>query len=557
MDAAYKYCGVFVLWITLTHVVVAQNVPPLERIISITCTDDPVEKVLKVISKEAKVVFSYATADLDKDQRITASFKTKTVREVLEQIFKGSIAYKENGKYIILVKNQVPVKTSSSAPKPPFFINGYVVNAATGEKLSGVSVYDEHSLTAAVTDRYGYFNLMLRDPQTTNRLLVTRKNYGDTLLLVREDTYLFLHIPLVPELKPEIPVAIQYDTITRIQRDTVTVYAPVLTDTVFQEPEKQTVDPPAVYKQNDTLLYRLAQASLIPFVGTNRMQSGRVINNFSFNLIGGYAAGVKGVELGGAFNITRVYMQGFQAAGVANINNGRADGVQAAGVLNLQRGKFRGAQVSATANVSLRKMKGIQLAPVFNYARNLRGMQIGFVNVADTLSGVPLGFISYVKRGYHKLEFSADEIFYTNVAFRTGTYKFYNIFTFGIKPENYAGEEDRRTEWTIGYGFGIAPRLFNWLHLNVDLTSNQLSKGEFTPVINLLNKAYLGLEFQPFDQIGIALGVTLNGYLTKQSYNGYYDIFTNYRPEIIKEHSYNNNTHLVMWWGYKAAIRFF
>lgn len=118
-------------------------------------------------------------------------------------------------------------------------------------------------------------------------------------------------------------------------------------------------------------------------------------------------------------------------------------------------------------------------------------------------------------------------------------------------------DEDQRTEWTFGYGFGMAPYIFDWLYLNIDLTCNQLSKGEFTQAINLLNKAYVGLEVQPFDRIGIAFGITLNGHLTNNSYDGYYDIFTDYRPEIIKEQDYNNNTHLTMWWGFKGAIRFF
>lgn len=559
MAVAGKRSLWLVFFMTMAGMGIAQNTPPLERSITLECTDEPVEKVLKLISKEAKVVFSYTAADLGEDNRVTASFKAKTVREVLEQVFKGSLSFKEKGKYIILTKNQPPQKTSAALPKPPFFINGYVVNAATGEKLAGVSIHDVHSLTAAVTDRYGYFNLMLKDPQSVNRLSVARKHYADTTLAVQEDTYVFLNIPLVPEINPEVPVTVMYDTVTRVQRDTVTVFveAPAQQDTIPREPVKQMIDPVSGFQRKDTLAYRLAQASLVPFIGTNGMRSGKIINTFSLNLVGGYSAGVQGIEVGGIFNTTRVRMQGFQAAGGANVNNGRSDGVQVAGGVNIQRGKLRGVQLAGAANVSLKRMKGVQLAPLFNYARNLRGMQIAFVNVADTLRGVPLGFISYVKRGYHKLEFSADEIFYTNISFRTGTHKFYNIFTFGVKPENYAGEEDRRTEWTFGYGFGMAPYIFDWLYLNIDLTSNQLSKGEFTKAINLLNKAYIGLEIQPFDRIGIAFGVTLNGYLTKDSYDGYYDIFTNYRPKIIKEHSYNNNTHLVMWWGYKAAIRFF
>lgn len=572
----------------LTTASMAQNIPLLERVVTVEFSDESVEKALKKISKEAKITFSYTSADIDIEQNVTASFKTKTVREILELIFRGSVSFKEKGKYIILTKvPSAPKKTSAAQPKQPFFINGYFVDGATGGKISGVSIYDTRTLTAAVTNEFGYFSMMLKEPQEENRLAVSRKSYTDTILVVKEDTYIFLTIPLSPEVKPEIAPIVKYDTISTIQRDTVFVtQAPPKNDSVpafLLKPPFVLSDPP------DTLYYKKVQGSIVPFVGTNGKYSAKTVNDYSFNLVGGYSAGtrkfevagifninlgdvsyfqlaghanfnegrMRGFQVAGLFNTNRKGIKGFQVAGIANVNNGRSDGAQLAGITNIQTKQFRGAQVAGIANISKRRMKGIQVAPFFNYASNLKGMQIGFINVADTLRGVPIGFISYVKRGYHKLEISADEIFYTNIAFRTGTHKFYNIFTFGIKPETDPNDEDRSTEWTFGYGFGMAPYIFDWLSWNFDLTCNQLNKGEFTKAINLLNKAYVGLEVQPFDRIGIAFGVTLNGYLTKNSYDGYYDIFTDYRPEIIKEHEYNNNTRLVMWWGFKGAIRFF
>lgn len=569
----------------------AQNVPLLEKTITIEFNEEPVEKALKKIAKEAKITFSYTSSDIDIEQNVTASYKSKTVREILEQLFRGKVSLKEKGKYIILAKvPPAPEKTSSSVqPKNPFFINGYVLNSVTGEKISGVSLYDTRTFTAAVTNEFGYFNMMLKDPQEENRIAISRKNYTDTLIVLKEDTYVFVTIKLSPEVKPEVPrTVVHYDSVPNVTQDTV-VTPPAVVETI-PEDTAQTIEPVWHTKSmRDTLQYRKAQVSFIPFVGTNGKESARTINDFSFNVLGGYSAGTKVMEVGGLFNIdlldvsytqiaglmnfnegrmrgfqtaglfntNRKGMKGLQVAGIVNVNNGRSYGAQVAGIANIQTKQFKGAQISGIANVSKRRMKGIQIAPIANYASNLKGMQIGLINVADTLRGVPIGFVSYVRNGYHKLEISADEIFYTNIAFRTGTHKFYNIFTFGIKPESDPNDTDRSTEWTFGYGFGTAPQIFDWLYWNFDLTCNQLNKGEFTKAINLLNKAYLGLEVQPFDRIGIAFGITLNGYLTKNSYDGYYDIFTDYRPEIIKEHNYNNNTHLTMWWGFKGAIRFF
>lgn len=587
----YVYVLTFVLFL-LAVAGMAQNIPLLERTVTLELDDEPVEKVLKLISKEAKVTFAYTSAEIDIDQNVSASFKTKTVREILELIFKGNVSFREKGKHIILTKvPPQPKKTSAIQPKIPFFINGYVIDAVTGEKITGVSIYDTRTLTAAVSNEFGYFSMMLREPVEENRLAVSRKNYNDTALVVKEDTYVFIKIPLSPESRPEVPPVVKYDTISKIVTDTVFVAPKVVSDTIQQD-SIVTLEPDWGLSQKDTLLHEKVQGSFFPFVGTNGKESGRTVNDFSFNLVGGYSAGTKMLELGGIFNINlgdvsywqlaglmnfnegrmrgfqaaglfntnRKGVKGFQVAGIANVNNGqsnRSNGAQVAGIINIRTGQFRGAQFAGVMNISKRRMRGIQVAPFVNYASNLKGMQIGFINIADTLRGVPIGFISYVKRGYHKLEISADEIFYTNIAFRTGTHKFYNIFTFGVKPESDPNDEDRSTEWTFGYGFGMAPYIFDWLYLNIDLTSNQLNKGEFTKAINLLNKLYVGLEVQPFDRIGFAFGVTLNGYLTKNSYDGYYDIFTNYRPEIIKDHQYNNNTRLQMWWGLKGAIRFF
>jgi hypothetical protein len=164
-----------------------------------------------------------------------------------------------------------------------------------------------------------------------------------------------------------------------------------------------------------------------------------------------------------------------------------------------------------------------------------------------------LGFFSFVLKGYHKIEISADEVFYTNLAFRTGTSHFYNIFTAGVKPDTF---EDDETHWTFGYGIGTAPRLTRWLSFNIDLTANQIVKGDNFEAINLLNKAFLGLEFEPVKKVALAIGITLNGYVTDTGYGQYPDLFTDYKPDIRYDHTYSNDLNLKMWWGGKVGLRF-
>src|SRR4029077_11946146 len=73
---------------------------------------------------------------------------------------------------------------------------------------------------------------------------------------------------------------------------------------------------------------RPVQVSLVPGVGTHGRLGAQVVNNFSLNVIGGYTAGTKGVELGGIFNIDKKDVSFFQAAGIFNVDGGKMTGVQ-------------------------------------------------------------------------------------------------------------------------------------------------------------------------------------------------------------------------------------
>ena len=330
-------------------------------------------------------------------------------------------------------------------------------------------------------------------------------------------------------------------------------------------------------------LYRRWQISLFPFVGTNHTLSGNVINDYSLNIVGGYGLGVRKLELSGYFNMNRGHvehaqlagtfnlnmasMKGFQGAGSFNINRGTAEAVQVAGafnfngqssqgaqfagLMNLQMKDYRGSQMAAFMNFTGGKITGTQIAGFINYAKHVHGTQIGIINIADSVTGIPLGLINIVKHGYHKIEVSADEVFYTNLAFRTGVPLLHTIITAGIKPDDF-----ENPYWTVGYGIGTAPKLGRWLSLNFDVTANQVSKGNFTPAINILNKLYLGFEVQALPKFALTFGATLNAYVTDTTYDGYTDLFTDYHPEFIYDETSTDNINVKMWWGAKVGLRF-
>ncbi len=72
---------------------------------------------------------------------------------------------------------------------------------------------------------------------------------------------------------------------------------------------------------------------------------------------------------------------GVQISGEMNsVDKGRVAGLQIAGVGNLGA-EVKGVQVGGIFNVASERMGGLQLGGVMNYARNLSGVQIGILNI--------------------------------------------------------------------------------------------------------------------------------------------------------------------------------
>ena len=612
------------IWLMLSAygVPLYAETPLLERTITLTFNQERVDIALEKISQQGNFTFSYSPGILDVTKLVSFSFAGNTVREVLDEIFQGGIQYKIRGNYIILTKG-----VSSSSEK---VYSGYVVDEA-GQRLKNVSVYDPVSLSSAVTDDYGYFQISIDQPSAQDvNLAISKLNYGDTTIAVSHSRTELLKVRI------------------SAQQERIATLADSVGEKIlrFWKTKLQTAN---IENIQDTL-YRTIQVSLVPFIGTNHTLSGNVINEYSFNIFGGYALGVEKLEIGTFFNIDRgdvkgmqyagffnavggktyglqfagfvnldrdsvkgaqlaglinlslngtenfsaagllnvthrdsrgthlaglanvaignqkgVHLAGlfnfstqattpFQGAGLFNFAAGGMNGAQASGLVNFAGGELRGAQVSGLINFAPGKIYGAQVSGLINYATKIHGAQVGFLNITDSIRGVPIGFLSIVAKGYHQLEISADEIFYTNVAFRTGIRQFYNILTVGANPSTLKDED--QALWTFGYGIGTAPRLTRWLNLNFDVTANQIVKGGDLEGLNLLNKFYAGVEFRPLKKLGITVGATLNAYFTDATTNQNTDLFADSHPHIIYEKTYSDDKNVRMWLGGKVGLRF-
>jgi hypothetical protein len=570
--------------------ILAQNVsvPILEREITVSISNEPLEVALSNISREGNFIFSYNPDAINANRRVSISVNQKSVRHTLNVLFNGSVTYKVKGKYIILRRHE-----SGKVQ----MIEGYVYDSKSGHKLTETTVYDKDLLISAITDKYGYFKLELPVGQPRTALYISKEGYSDTLLtpLPGKANYVNVELSLKTLDVGRLKNSKVADTEVRpawlpqwLVPSKIKINTRNLTDTVF----------------------RNIQISVLPFISTNKLLTGSVINNASINLTAGYVQGVRVFELGGFFNIVGNNAGVCQLAGAGNMVGGSFHGVQAAGFINIAktmkgvqasgalnivrkdagvcqlagfgnitRGSFHGIQASGAFNITKdikgcqisgflnhsQKVNGVQLAGAVNNAEEVLGLQIsGFINrakvvkglqlsvinIADSCDGLPIGVFSYVKKGYHKLEFSADEVFYTNLAFRTGVKRFHSILMAGIRPDNFGSPL-----WTYGYGFGTTFGNPDKILFDIDLTNQQVIKGG-DYVGNSLYKFYVGLDKKLTPKTFLAFGITYNFFVSDTKSKNFNSHYSGIIPYSLSDQTFSNGQNLKTWPGAKLSLRF-
>lgn len=273
------------------------------------------------------------------------------------------------------------------------------------------------------------------------------------------------------------------------------------------------------------------------------------------NYLGGEARGVQaagfanvaidsiaGVQAAGFANYSHGN-SGTQAAGFANVNTGRAQGLQAAGFANVTIQESKGGQVAGFANVSTGRSVGVQVSGFLNFANKHTGLQVSVLNYADSLDGIAIGLFSYSKNGYHKFEVSSNETFQTNIAFRTGSRTFYNIFNAGVHWDK------SEPAWSLGYGIGTTVlNSSNW-SADLDLISNALFPQDFESDewanVNTLRVSVV----KKFNLLEVFAGASVNGLLSSEK-----DQFSGITPWTAFE-GVEQGTHYKIYPGFQFGVR--
>jgi hypothetical protein len=585
----------------------------LKRKISFEAHNQKLESVLLGIANVGNFSFSYNPQIIPGDSTVNLNVSNSTVNEVLDVLFHESIVYKVSGNHLILLKNK-PVKVKENVK---YSVSGYVFDAKTGDRLISTTIYEVYTLASTITDEQGYYTLNLTKKYDEFGLSYSKREFVDTLIIV-QPANANIDISLRPKWTQQ-ELAIK-------EPDLQTSVKPLDNVSIVQKfvPKDQIVRSDNI----DVIERRPAQISLIPKIGTNTKMSGSIENSFSLNVLAGYSAGVRGVEVGGLMNINKRHVSGFQIAGLSNIVGGRTRGVQFAGISNILQGGMKGwqlagisnvttknvdgvqmsgisnfargdvdvmqisgiinmgrnvngvqaagivntatgkvggvqlagignyarevnaGQISSIMNIATKRVKGVQLAAIINYGKEIKGSQIALFNISDTVSGLPIGFLSFVRKGYQRVELSGNEVMLVNLSLKTGVHKLYNIFTGGIEPA------DSINTWSFGYGIGFENSLGRKFLQNIDLTVNYVSeKDKPFGTFNLLNKLTLNYAYRLGNWASVFLGPTINVHLS-----GWKDEDTGEFLTKIAPYSFNTtiigDTQMQIWVGGQLGFRF-
>lgn len=345
-----------------------------------------------------------------------------------------------------------------------------------------------------------------------------------------------------------------------------------------------------------------AQISLFYPIGTQGTASDSISYNVSLNLLWGLTGGIRGAELGGLFNKTKGAMSGAQFGGLGNFVDGdmtggqfsglmntatslkgaqigglinsvnntpkvhqsdtieaiaspiyENNGVQAAGLLNQQAENMKGVQIAGLINLNRQHIKGVQLSGLLNKTKSISGVQIGLINIADTITnGVPIGLINIVKsNAYKATEVEVNESFYANVSYKMGVKRFYSIFSLAFTTQN------QKEFWALGFGFGTSFAVNNITGIHIDAVNYHLNEGEWwTNNHNQLNKLKINCSFQLAPKLSVFGGFSANVLISEIKNKEGIPTGSHFKTPNAFYEKVNSSTKIVIYPGLNAGIRF-
>jgi hypothetical protein len=408
----------------------------LTREIDIDRSGQRLGDVLETISKEQGFYFSYNSNLVAEDSLITAAGFRGTVEAFLGRTFGSDYEFKETPGYVIIryaPRSLKLVMHVENERKGALVVEGRIRDADNNSGIYGASVYEPNVLVSTLSDSTGRFRLAIRRPHESIWLKVSKANYRDTTVV------------LLPPVQVR-PGRKQRRYTFYPGEDGASGLENSALGRFFTNSKRR------IQRINlgGFFAHSPYQVSLTPGLSSQGLFNSQIVNEVSLNIIGGYTAGVRGVEIAGAFNINAHHAQHVQVAGVFNLVGRDVRGVQVAGVSNTVVSAVSGVQLAGVTNWAghvhgmqlagafnkADNVGGIQLAGVLNMARKVTGVQVAaLVNIADS-SDYPIGFVNLIRNGRKTLSVGADESGMVQLTFRSGGRVLYGLIGLGYDLGN-------------------------------------------------------------------------------------------------------------------------
>ncbi|WP_285544864.1 STN and carboxypeptidase regulatory-like domain-containing protein [Dyadobacter frigoris] len=540
----------------------AQNV--LSRTISIDIKNKQLSQVLKSISEQGKFNFSYNSDLIPGDSLVTFSSSSKSLRQTLDALLSGNYQYKETGDYVII---QRPVRekynyitgqvfdseTGKEADYASVYSKQQFISTLTDESgFFKLRLKDKNFPLTLTISKIGYAD--------TSIVINVPHDSGMKIIIYPKAIDLDPLIVKYSEGGNSWLARLFVSSKLRLQSRNIRKFFVSLPYQVSLTPGLSTHGKLSSQVTNKFSLniyggytagvngVELAGLFNISKKNVRYFQAAGVFNSVAGQLKGVQLAGLynqildslQGVQLSGFGNVINKHLKGAQVSGIFNKVSGNINGVQVSGVANIVNGEMHGGQVSGLFNKSLKTMhgfqlsgglnlanenlsgpqisgigniseketSGLQLAGLFNYARNLKGVQIGVVNLADSSSGYSFGLLNIVKNGKGTISVYGNELLPLNIAWKSGSKKLYNIFTVG----SYVGGS---RAYSFGFGIGREFKINKNLTLNTEITDQNIYLGTWKN-LPVLYRFQTGLNIKLSKSLSLSAGPAFSMFYSEQ-----------------------------------------
>lgn len=223
-----------------------------------------------------------------------------------------------------------------------------------------------------------------------------------------------------------------------------------------------------------------------------------------------------GVMLSGFMNVTGNMASGLQLSGAANITGQAFNGVMTSGLLNVVGEHMNGLQMAGLANITGNKLNGVQVG-AFNYATNVRGLQIGLVNYYQKeIKGFQLGLVNANPDTRVQMMMYGGNATPANIGVRFKNNLFYTIVGVG----SFYQDLNDKFSISASYRAGMSFSIYKGLSISGDLGYQHIeacsNKDEVIPRRLYALQARANVEYQLTKKFGI---FATGGYGLTRFYN--------------------------------------